>query len=223
MNDIDLGRAFKAPFEDPEWLNKTMLGLLWGLLIVTSPALYGVMLDYIRGVAGSDERLPSWDGFGDKWARGFMVALAGFLYFLPVIVVGAVVFVPSIIAAIAEGDPDAVAAMFLGTGCCFTVAAMIYGVAISIFFYAAMVNYAMKNTFGAFFEFGEIVARIRSGSGFWMAWLYALVVSMAASAAISALSATGIGYILAPGVSYLMLMATGHLFGQWARREYARV
>ena len=39
MDKIDLGRAFKAPFEDKEWVKKTLLGWLWMLLIVTSPAV----------------------------------------------------------------------------------------------------------------------------------------------------------------------------------------
>jgi hypothetical protein len=41
MDRIDLGRAFKAPFEDKEWVVKTLLGFLWGLLVVTIPAVIG--------------------------------------------------------------------------------------------------------------------------------------------------------------------------------------
>lgn len=58
MNGIDLGRAFKAPFNDEKWVNKTLMGFLWGLLVVTSPAVIGAMLDYIKGVSAGREDLP---------------------------------------------------------------------------------------------------------------------------------------------------------------------
>lgn len=69
MNSIDLGRAFKAPFMDKEWPMKTLLGFVWALLVVTSPAVYGAQLEYIRRVSGGNEELPEWNDFGNKWVQ----------------------------------------------------------------------------------------------------------------------------------------------------------
>ena len=45
MNTIDLGKAFRAPFQDKDWVTKTLLGFLWSLLVVTLPAVYGAQVD----------------------------------------------------------------------------------------------------------------------------------------------------------------------------------
>lgn len=218
---IDFGRAFKAPFEDKDWIVKTLLGLLWGLLVVTSPALYGAQVEYIRGVANGDEGIPGWDGFGKKWVEGFLISIAGFIYALPIVILGAIMVGSTLIPVILSGgDSGAATGLFGGTTCLFVFIAMVYGILVSIFFYGAIVQYAMKGNFGAFFQIGEILGRVRGGSGYWTAWLYALLVSFGGSLVTSLLSSTGIGAILYGAVVYLMLIITGHLFGQWARSAY---
>jgi len=222
MESIDLARAFKAPFQDKEWVTKTLLGFLWTLLVVTAPAVYGAQVEYISRVSHGDETLPDWSDFGSKWMRGFLVMVAGFIYFLPVVVISIVFLVPVMIASIG-GSSDALAGLAAGGTCLFTLLAVIYGLAVSIIFNAAITNYAMKNDFGAFFEFGAIMSRVRDGSGYFTAWLWALVAGAASSIVVSVLSSTGIGGILVPAVSYLLAMITGHLFGQWAARSYGVV
>ncbi len=61
MDSIDLSRALKAPFQDSEWVKKTLMGWLWMLLGVTAPAVYGAQLDYIKSVSEGREDLPNWD------------------------------------------------------------------------------------------------------------------------------------------------------------------
>ena len=218
MDKIDLGRAFKAPFADADWVKKTLMGWLWMLLGVTSPAVYGAQLEYIKSVSEGREDLPDWSDFGSKWVKGFMLLIAGFIYFLPVIVLSFIFMIPVILAA-ASGS-DGMGGLAAGGMCLFWIFAIVYSVGVAILFYAATVNYALSGQFGAFFRFSEILARVRDGSGYWAAWLWAIVVSMASGLAVSILGATFIGYILVPAVSYLSVMITAHLFGQWAARSY---
>lgn len=218
MNSLDLGRAFKAPFADKNWISKTLLGFVWLLLGVTAPAAYGAQLEYIVSTAKGDEALPEWSDFGNKWVKGFMVLVAMFIYFLPVVVVSVVLFIP--IAMSSGRDSNALSALAAGSGCVWTVAIVVYSLAVSILAEAAIVHYAMRGTFSAFFEFGEIMSKVRGGTGYFTAWLYAIVISMAGSFATSVLSATGVGAILYPAVLYLMMMMTAHVLGQWARTAY---
>jgi hypothetical protein len=218
---IDLGRAFKAPFEDREWFSKTLLGFVWGLLVVTSPAVYGAQLEYIRGVSRGDDDLPSWDDFGKKWADGLLVAIAGMLYFLPVIIIAIAVLIPWMITAIATGDSsNALSGLLAGSACLFIILAIIYSIAVSLFFNAAITHYAIRGNFGAFFEFGEILAKVRGGTGYFTAWFYSLIIGFAASAVASVLAGTMIGGILYPAIAYLAAMMTGHVLGQWASAAY---
>lgn len=67
---IDLGRALKAPFNDTDWVSKTLLSFVWGLLgLLLFPLLAvftGVQVEYIRRVSRGDERIPDWSEFGKK-------------------------------------------------------------------------------------------------------------------------------------------------------------
>jgi hypothetical protein len=218
MNSLDLGRAFKAPFADKNWVSKTLLGFVWLLLGVTAPAVYGAQLEYIVGSAKGDDTLPDWSDFGNKWVKGFMVLVAMFIYMLPVFIISGIFLIPVVLSA--GNNSDAMAALAAGGTCVWIAAVIVYGIAASIFVEAAMVHYAMRGTFSAFFEFGEIISKVRGGTGYFTAWLYALIISAAGSAVTSVLSATGIGAILYPAVLYLMMMATAHVLGQWARAAY---
>jgi hypothetical protein len=216
---VDIGRAFQAPFNDKDWVKKTLLGWLWAFLIVTIPAVLGASIEYIGMVSRGDERLPEWDDFGGKWVKGLLTAIAAFVYFLPIVLVGAFLIVP--LALSARTSSSALTTMLAGSTCLFWVLAAIYGIAVSVLFYGAMVNYAMKGHFGAFFEISEILERVRKPEGgYFIAWLWALLVTVIAGAITSVLTGTGIGWLLTGAVTYLEYMVIGHLFGQWARTTY---
>ena len=222
MDSIDLGRAFKAPFADPKWVNKTLMGWLWLLLGVTSPAVFGAQMDYIKGVSEGHEELPEWDNFGDKWVRGFLLMVAYFIYLLPIWILFFILLLPGIIASAATNGQSG-GALFGGGMCLFGLLAIVYGIGIAVVMYAATVNYALKRNFGALFALSEILGHIRDGSGYFAAWLWAIVASFAVSVAVSILGATFIGWIVVPAVYYLGWMVMGHLFGQWAQRSYGIV
>jgi len=222
MDRFDIGRAVKVPFEDASWVSKSLMALLWMMLVVTAPVVYGAQLEYIRRVAAGREDLPDWDDFGTKWVQGFLVGVAGFLYFLPVFVVGAFMIAPGVIAAINDGSSDAAAALLSGGMCIFGLLATVYTVAVSILFSAAMTHYAMSGSFGAFFQFGDIMAKVKGGTGYFGAWLWLIIISTVLSTASSLLSSVtmGIGAIVMPAVSYLAAMMMAHILGQWASIAY---
>ena len=129
---------------------------------------------------------------------------------------------PALLAVVSGGDSDVLGALLGGSMCVFFMLAIVYSVAVSILFSAAMTNYAMKGTFGSMFAFGEIMAKVRGGTGYFTAWLFTIVICAHRDASPSSvLSATGIGAILYPAVTYFMLMASGHVLGQWAANAYA--
>lgn len=219
MDSIDLGRAVKTPFNDPQWLSKTLLGLLWGLLVVTAPAVLGAQIQYIRDVSQGHEELPAWDDFGGKWVSGFLVYIAYFIYTLPIWLLFFVLILPGVIAS-AASNGNYGGGLLGGGFCLFWIVALVYGVAIAVLMYGATVNYALRGGFGSLFAISEIMGHVRDGSGYFTAWLWAIVVGIGASVVSSILGATVIGYLLAPAVIYLEFMMVAHLFGQWASRSY---
>ncbi|GAB4246619.1 MAG: hypothetical protein Kow00129_07000 [Thermoleophilia bacterium] len=220
MNGIDFERAIKSPFRDAEWITKTLLGLVFYLLVVTAPAVIGAGLDYLRGVrAGEENRLPRWDRFGDQWVRGLLVILAGIIYSLPLVLLAVAFALPPLFAALA-GEYEAAGVFGVSLLFIYGFIALIYGVALSVFFLAATAHYAVEERFGAFFEVGQIWRRVRADGSYWMAWLFAIALSILGSIVSSVLTATVLGILLVPAVGYLQVMMTAHLFGQWARRVY---
>jgi len=224
---IDFEKAFKTTFADRDWINKTLEGLLWHALVVTAPAVYGVQMERIRRVARGDDSLPEWDDFGKKWADGFMVWLALFVYRLPLMILSSALFVLLIvlmIVAFASGNrSDAAASLAFGSTMGLYLFAMafapinsVYNLALGVFFRAAMVNYAMTQRFSAFFEFRKVVDLMRGKTGYWIVWFYGVAIGAAGGVAVYLLGLSYVGVFLVGGVSYLMQMMNSHLNGQWA-------
>lgn len=223
MSGIDLTRALKAPFEDNDWPTKTLLGFVWVFLVVTLPAVYGAQIEYIRRVASNDEQLPAWDEFGDKWISGLLVMIAGLIYSLPLVVLGLLYVVPVASVAVLEGEPGLLTGgTAIGGACVLGLLAVVYSIAMSVLFMAAQVNYAISGNFGAFFEFGRIIGRVRSNSGYFTAWMFSLLIAFGSSVTVSVLSSVSGGAfgLATPAITYLTMMMTGHLMGQWASRAY---
>ena len=216
---IDFGRAIGAPFKDPGWLMKTVLGGVWLFLsfITLGFVVFGQRIEYMRSVASGDEMLPELE-FGGQWFKGLLVSLAEFIYGLPAVLIFMFSFVP-IILGIFSQDVSGVAAGF-GGSCIFLALGFVWMVLVSLIFFGAEVNYAMKGTFGSFFSFKDIMAKIRSDSGYWMAWLWSVVIYLGASAATGLVAMTFIGVLLAPFIYYLAFMMSAHVLGQYAARAY---
>ena len=219
MDPIDLGKAFKAPFADPDWFTKALLATVWYFLMVTSPALVGAQLEYIKGVSEGDETLPGWDNFGDKWVKGLLTSVAAFILMIPIWLMTLLFILPAVAAAV-SGE-EVFGALAVGGMCFFYAFLFLYSIALWLYLLAAMTNYAMKGNFGAFFEFREVWERIRTNTSYWMALLYTLVIGMAFSVVLVVLEVTVIGLLLVPAAMYLQLMGIGHILGQWARHSYA--
>ncbi|TLM98571.1 MAG: DUF4013 domain-containing protein, partial [Actinobacteria bacterium] len=81
---MEVGRAFSAPFKDPKWFQKALLGVVFAWIPLVNLAVVGWGMEYLRRVAnGRDEELPGWDAFGDYWARGLGFSVAAAIYYLP--------------------------------------------------------------------------------------------------------------------------------------------
>ena len=54
----------------------------------------------------------------------------------------------------------------------------------------------MKRSFGAFFDFGDIIGLVRGGTGYFTAWLYTILIGFAGSVVASVLPGTGVGALV---------------------------
>lgn len=209
---MNIGRAFTFFLDDPEWIKKVLLGALISLIpLVGGFILLGWALAVTRNVyQGIDNPLPEWNDLGGYLVRGLIAWVGAFLWALPVVVL--FIFF-GIGLAIASGSDAATTLLALGS-ICLSFLALAY---LALFLPVPIARYAIKNDFGAMFEFGEILNEIRRGVG---PLLTALVIWFVAAAIVApiGLLACFVGVYVTSALSYLMI---GHAMGQ-AYREIDR-
>jgi hypothetical protein len=235
---MDASKSFTYIFDDKTWISKLAIGALITLVPILNFAWTGYLIDIMRRVMKSDpEPLPDWNDFGSKFMDGLLVAVAGFIYALPIILVVCLplgFFVLPTALSQGNGDlhhvTDALAAaggiLLLCLSCFF----VIYGIFLSLLMPALQIIYARERTFGAFFNISEAWQKISRNSGaFATAWLASLLVNFIMPMVIGAVGALVswipcIGQIIAIILSLAAIVygtaVFGHLFGQYGAAAY---
>jgi hypothetical protein len=165
MNDINLKdpASFKEQlvfmFADPKWVTKILIGALLGCVPILNFVLGGYALRVINNTRTDEQpTLPEWSpGFGKFWTEGLMVVVIGFLYGIPAWILSAIV------GAVAGGSNSQGAAIAVAV--IFGLILLVYGIALIFWIQGALINYAVKNKFGAAFEFGVIWEIVRKNLG----------------------------------------------------------
>ncbi|HET6497522.1 MAG TPA: DUF4013 domain-containing protein, partial [Coriobacteriia bacterium] len=230
---MDVARGIGAPFRDPQWITKSLLGGVWAVVPFTWFALTGYYLDYIRNTAyGRETPLPEWSLFGRYWVRGLLASVAIFIYLLPAIVLmgfalAALVPVAAFTRYNAElayyPGPDAL----LAGGLCAAIGlAVIYSIAAWVFVAAALAHYAMHEEFGSAFALGDIKRRLTTpGASYATALLMSIVISVGVSVVASAVTVvfaivpllgTIASWFASGVIGFLGSLMAAHLFGQYA-------
>jgi hypothetical protein len=234
---MDIGRGVGAPFKDPAWITKSLLGGVWAVVPFTGFALTGYYLDYIRNTAhGKETPLPEWSLFSRFWVRGLLASIAILLYMLPAIVLillAVISLIPASMMTSYESSMDVYtgAESLLAGGLCLAFGlAFLYMIAVWIFAAAAITHYAMHEEFGSAFAFGEIKRRLSTpGASYGTALLMSIVISIVASAVASTVTAVLFvipvlgwiaGWFVSAAIGFLGMLMAAHLFGQYAARAY---
>lgn len=197
-------------FEDPNWVQKILLGALFSLgsvVLIGIFFVYGYMARLVRNVvAGVEHPLPDWDELGEMFGEGAMLFVASLLYMIPFLF-GFFLAIPfSMIASI-----DNPGAQVLGGGMMVVMMLVLVpmGFALAVWLPAAMLHAAVKRDFRAAFDFRTIAAFLKNNAlNYILAYLDWLVARMAAP----------IGFILCcVGVfitSFWAMVVAAHAFGQ---------
>jgi hypothetical protein len=227
---VDIGRAFSAPARDPKAFVKFAIGVLLLVVPFLGFAVMGWGIAYVRSVAeGRDAELPEWSDFGTHWVRGLAFSFAVFVFFLPVGLILVIFGVPGLLAAGAAGDLLHGLGAFLGSLMVGLVVAGFFALIASFLVQAARVNYAVKGVFGAAFDLKEILGRVKSNFGLYIAaWfleILAVLLGQAIGFAIGAmLSWVPFSFVitlpLAVGVGLYVGMVVSGLYGQYAAVAY---
>jgi hypothetical protein len=226
---MNFGKAFNYPFEDDRWLTKSLIGALVTAIPIVNFAWGGYLIDLLKNViSGNPRPLPEWSDFGDKWVKGFLVFLASLIYAIPALILMCIPLVLLGGAAQLQGGDlqENAVGLFAGVGGLFGCLAALYGLFLSYVYPSVYIHYSRIGTFGAFFEFGNIIKIATKDTGKYItAWLLSLVAGLVVGGVVFLLSILigwipCIGWIIVWVVSAVagvyVFYVYAHLFGQYA-------
>lgn len=225
---MDINKAFRFVMEDKQWISKLLIGALMsvlGFLILPALILQGYLVKIIRQVMnGGWDGLPEWDDWGKLLRDGFFVTVAQIVYTLPFIILMFIGIAATGGIASVSNSEDLAAVAATGGGLVMFCLVILFAIALLFLTPAILIQYAIKDEFGASFRFGEVADIIRDNmADILIAFVVSVVAAIAISLVIGVLAiipclgwiaAFLIGLAVGPYISFI----TGHLYGQIAAK-----
>lgn len=164
---FDFAKPFTYVFEDPEWVQKILIGGLFylaGFLIVGWFFIFGYVARVVRNViAGQERPLPAWENLGEFFNEGIRLFGVGVVYVAPMIALAMMMIFPAIVADAV--DNDALHALGGISAGCISCLFVPLSLAMLIFLPASLLFAAVEKRFGAAFEFKRIWPFIKENVG----------------------------------------------------------
>ncbi len=177
---------------------------------------------------GVEKPLPEWEDWGKLFMDGLYIFIAQFVYTLPFIIVMCIASLATGgMGALADsgGDPDVLMALMGTTGLIVGCLGFLYVIALVFISPAIIIQYVLNgDNFGATFRFGEVFGIARSSiADILMVILVTMGIGIALSVVTGVLSIIPcLGWIVALLISLAaspyMTAVTGHLYGQIAAK-----
>lgn len=198
------------PVADPNWLSRVGYWLLYYMLGVTSPAIFGHYLKIVEQTATDEdtETIPAFDDFWELWKRGFSALFGiGILQMVPALLNMALFF-----GVLGADDPQPggpptmlLTWMIIHSALCFG-SFLIYP--------ACLVQVVRTKSWTSVFKLGEVLQIIRANIG---AYFVLAVFPFACWIGMILLCFTGIGIILMFPLMPLVFFAHARLTGHYYR------
>jgi hypothetical protein len=215
---VELGRAFNYIFDDPDWLAKLSIAVVWGFVSLLVPivigligvaVLLGYMIELVRNVStGERFPMPRWVDYGRKINDGFSLLVAVFVYNLPNLLIGGCVTTLS-------GSLGST--LTVGTLCCTIPLLLIYNFIAWSMLAAGVARYVETDQVGEFYRFGALFTTIRQHSVSTIQWVvFGILVNLL------------FGFLaIIPCCGWVIIMGLsipihGHLLGQYTVRIIGR-
>lgn len=215
---IDIPRAFTYIFDDPDWVSKVIVTAIVSVMstlltpfligLVGWAILLGYQVELVRNVRlGYPRPLPVWDDFGRYLSLGTGVIVAFVAYNVPNLLLG---FVSLLIASNA-GEGLLSGGLIMTLTCCLLPILLVYNLIIQPLFALGMGRYADEPTVGVFFEFGVLIAALRSRQEAVIQWVLGMIIASLVYSLLGVVPC--LGWLAIAGVSVLI---SGSLNGQLA-------
>lgn len=201
---MDVERAVKFPFDDPDWVKKILIGGVLSIIPVVNFIVHGYAIRTLRGVIGGEALLPEWDTWAEDFITGLKVFIISFVYMLIPL---AIIFFSVGVGAFFQRN--VVGGAFAGLG---SLVGFVLILVIGFILPMALALFAVEDSVGAAFQFGEIIDRIkRVLSDYLVAYIVIVVLGFILGfiAAIPIL-----GWLIALFGGFYILLVAARMFGE---------
>jgi hypothetical protein len=161
---IQMGEAIRYPFREQGWAGRAALLALLSFIPILNFAAVGYEVEIARRVsAGEGVLLPAWGDLGVHFRRGLPLAIARYLYFLPILVLMALAFVAASATLFAIDTSYEAWSWVFGLACGGGVLlGVVFGLLVSVVSPAVTVRYLEIGTLAACFDLPAIWGRFRA-------------------------------------------------------------
>jgi hypothetical protein len=208
---FDFGKPFTFTFEDPQWLQKILIGGLFylaGFLLIGWFFILGYCARLARNVvAGVERPLPEWDDLGTFFSEGLRLFAVALVYIVPMVVLAMAFIIPA--GVLDSTDNDALQMVGSGLSGCLACLFAPLSLAVMFFLPASLLFAAVEQRFSAAFEFGRIWPFIRANIGNYLLALVVYLIARFIGGAGIALLCIGVVF-----TGFWSMLITTHGFGQ---------
>jgi hypothetical protein len=160
---IRMGEAVRYPFREPGWPGRAGILALLSFIPILNFATVGYEVEIARRVAtGESPLLPAWGDLGAHFRRGLPLAIARYIYFLPIVILMALAVVAASASLFTIDTNYEAVSWLLGLACAggFLLGAVL-AVLVSAASPAVTVRYVEVGTLAACFDFRAIWGHFR--------------------------------------------------------------
>ena len=177
-SSLDFGRTLGFFFQDPNWVQKLLIGSLFTILsmfLIGTVFVAGYAARIVRRAArGEPHPLPEWDDLGGMFAEGLSVVGAYLIHILPAVAAFGILVIPVVLMGERNGEPSPAALLLLVL---LVILAVVLLFALMFYFTAAFTRLAVEERFGAAFEVENNLAFLKRNAGNLLMAVLAFIVS----------------------------------------------
>jgi hypothetical protein len=209
---LDIGKAFKFPLSDAEWVKKVIIGtvLMWIPIVFFFPMGYAYRV--FKKVLGKAEPvLMEWEDWGGYFMDGLKVFVVYLIYMI----------VPMILSFLAQGliasgvyrsAMGGSGGAMMGLGWFIYVIAIILSICLGLMVPMAVAYFAKGNeNFGEVFRFGDIISSVFKVIG---DYIIVIVIAVGVWVVLAVTFMIIIGFILLPICIFYLMLVFAVLYGQ---------
>jgi hypothetical protein len=177
-SSLDFGRCLGFFFQDPNWVQKLLVGSLFTILslfLIGGIFIAGYAARLVRRAArGEPYPLPEWDDLGGMFVEGVAVVGAYFIHILPVAAAFIALIVPLALLEESGREPPPAALLVVVP---LVMLVFVLLLAVAFYFTAAFTRLAIEERFAAAFEVSDNLAFLRRNVGNFLMAVVAFLVS----------------------------------------------